>query len=263
MNAHSPYILDYKVDHPTPKDHPSHMHNEYEMLYFLQGAANYQIEDTIYQLAPGNLLLIRPRRFHCLLPLEPITYERFVMQFPVSCIPDRLQNTADVAATIHHYPVGSSIHQRFEQIYAAREEGMEPADLTLLMDGLLCELLLNMKYHPTTAAPPSVRLNDTLTRILQDIDRHPHELVDVQSLLKKYFVSRSWLEQSFREQLGMTPLRYISKKRVLYAQALIQNGLSPTLAAEYCHYNSYVTFYRNYKKILRRTPEEDAAAAKK
>lgn len=261
MNARSPYILDYKVDHPTPKDHPSHMHNEYEILYFLQGAANYQIENSIYQLSPGDLLLIRPRRFHRLLPLEPITYERFVMQFPVSCIPDRLQNTADVSATIHHYPVGKLIHQRFEQVYAAREEGMAAADFTLLMDGLLCELFLNMKYHPTML--PSVQLNDTLTRILQDIDRHPHELVDVQSLLKKYFVSRSWLEHSFRELLGMTPLQYISKKRVLYAQALIQNGLSPTLAAEYCHYNSYVTFYRNYKKILQRAPEEDAMAAKK
>lgn len=262
MSSHSPYQFTYSIDNPKPKDYPSHMHNGYEILYFLQGSANYQSEDTIYQLSPGDLLLIRPRRFHCLLPLSPITYKRFILQFPATCIPERLQNTADQTDEIHNYPLGSPVHQRFEQIHAARQAGAEQEDITLLLDGLLCELLIRMKYQQTAASAHAERLNATLTAILQDIDKHPHQIDNVQTLLQKYFVSRSWLEHHFREQLGMTPLQYINKKRTLYAQALIQNGLSPTLAAEHCRYTNYVTFYRNYKKILRRSPEDDAKAAK-
>lgn len=261
MTPEHAYILDHKTDIPSPADFYSHMHNEYEILYFIQGAARYQIENTLYELSPGDLLLIRPRSYHSLIPLEPKTYERFILHFSTGCIPEHLQRTAEQLAGLHRYPIGCVIHKRFEQIDEARKKGVEPADFTLLLDGLLNELLIHMKYHPPGSAPQATRLNDTLAKILDDIDRHPHEIVNVQALIRKHFVSRSWLEHSFREQLGMTPLQYINQKRVLYAQTLIQSGLSPTLAAETCRYNSYATFYRNYKKILHRSPGDNPSGS--
>ena len=62
---------------------------------------------------------------------------------------------------------------------------------------------------------------------------------------------------TFRTQMGMSVTQYIRVKKILYAQALIQNGLPPTLAAQYCSYDNYSTFYRNYKKILLHSPEQD------
>lgn len=257
MNEEQIYALDHNIDIPSPKDHYSHMHNEYEILFFIQGAARYQIENTVYELAPGDLLFIRPRSFHCLVPLAPITYERFILHFTTARLPSYLQGIADEVAEIYSFPIGSLMHQRFEKIAKAQKSGIEAADFSILMDGLLCELLIDMKHRPDTVAHGAVRLNDTMAKIMEEIDKYPYRVGNVQMLIQKYFVSRSWLEHSFQEQLGMTPLQYINKKRVLYAQALIKNGLAPTLAAEYCHYNSYVTFYRNYKKILHRFPEQD------
>lgn len=256
MRPDMPYVLEHNIDVPSQKDYYSHMHNEFEILYFIKGSAQYQIENTVYSLSPGDLLFIRPRIFHCLIPLEPKEYERFVLHFTAERIPVGLTETANTTADIHAYPVGGTLHRRFEQAFGFKNK-IEEQDFILLMDGLLSEVLIRLKYQPLDSSSRSVKLDDTLAMILEEIDRNPQEVVDVQSLLKKYFVSRSWLEHSFRKQLGMTPLQYLGKKRILYAQSLIRGGLSPTLAAEHCRYGDYVTFYRNYKKILHVSPEED------
>ena len=96
-----------------------------------------------------------------------------------------------------------------------------------------------------------------LTDILRFIEQHPNVPMDISSISERYFVSRSWLEHTFRNQMGMSVTQYIRVKKILYAQALIQNGLPPTLAAQYCSYDNYSTFYRNYKKILLHSPEQD------
>ena len=115
-----------------------------------------------------------------------------------------------------------------------------------------------MKYSPAATVNRAVQRNDALTDILRYIDEHPSEPLRAQALADRFFVSRSWVEHVFREQLGITVRQYVSKKRILYAQGLIKNGLSPTLAAEHCHFDNYTTFYRNYRKILNCSPEEDA-----
>ena len=125
------------------------------------------------------------------------------------------------------------------------------------LDHLLGEVLLELKYIPLTQHHHPVCGNEMLTDILRFIEQHPNVPMDISSISERYFVSRSWLEHTFRNQMGMSVTQYIRVKKILYAQALIQNGLPPTLAAQYCSYDNYSTFYRNYKKILLHSPEQD------
>lgn len=256
MNTDLPYILSHTVDIPHKDDYQSHLHNQYEILYFIKGAVRYRIENTVYPLSPGDLLLIRPRMFHCLLPIEPKEYERYVLHFSAEEVPPCLHDTLNAAAEIHTFPIGSSMYRRFRRVADMRHLLTEE-EFRLLLDGLLSEFLLNIKYRPSNPAAVPVQLKDTMAEILAEIDRRPQDICSVNALLDKYYVSRSWLEHRFRTELGMTPLQFIEKKRILYAQSLILGGLSPTLAARQCHYGDYVTFYRNYKKILHHTPKAD------
>ena len=42
-----------------------------------------------------------------------------------------------------------------------------------------------------------------------------------------------------------------------YMAELIRSGMVPTEVAQHCGFENYATFYRQYKKILNRTPKED------
>ena len=52
-------------------------------------------------------------------------------------------------------------------------------------------------------------------------------------------------------------MQYVEKKRILYAEAKIHAGMSPTDVAKLCNYENYSTFYRQYKKVLGHSPAED------
>ena len=49
---------------PTNANFQLHNHNDYEILLFLEGDARYIVEDNIYTLEPGDLILIRKHEFH-------------------------------------------------------------------------------------------------------------------------------------------------------------------------------------------------------
>ena len=250
-------IFGHAVDVPSRDAHHRHMHNEYEILLFMRGSAQYRIEGSTYNLMPGDLLFIRPRIFHYLIPQDNAEYERCVVQFSDDVIPDELRSVAATTAEIRNLPKGDSLLRVFDRVRMA-QAFVTKSEMTLLTQNLIVDVLIALKYAPADPIMRPMRRNDALADILRYIDEHPNDPLRAQVLADRFFVSRSWIEHAFRDQLGITVQQYVSKKRILYAQGLIKGGLSPTLTAEQCHYDNYATFYRNYKKILRHSPEEDA-----
>ena len=65
---------------PEPSDVAIHHHDFYEVYFFLGGKVEYRVEGRIYQLKPGDLLLISPMELHQLIVKESNSaYDRFVL----------------------------------------------------------------------------------------------------------------------------------------------------------------------------------------
>ena len=58
-----------------------HTHNTYELIYFLEGDATHVIEDRKYKLKKGDLILIRPYRYHFIQIDSTTDYERYDILF--------------------------------------------------------------------------------------------------------------------------------------------------------------------------------------
>lgn len=69
---------------PTQSSFYKHGHNEYEILYFIRGNADYLIEDNIFTLNPGDLMLIKPKNYHMLMLKSSMPYERVNIAFKES-----------------------------------------------------------------------------------------------------------------------------------------------------------------------------------
>ena len=55
----------------------------------------------------------------------------------------------------------------------------------------------------------------------------------------------------------MTIVQYIIYNRILLARQLLSNGISAGEAAERIGFKDYSSFYRNYRKITGRKPQDD------
>ena len=118
-------------------------------------------------------------------------------------------------------------------------------------------IMLYLRHLTEESKAEPVRENPTLESILRYIDSNPTEQFTASKLAAKFFVSTSWLTHIFRKNLGVSLAQYTQKKRILYAESNIRDGLSPTDTAKLCGYENYSTFYRQYKNILGKTPKDD------
>ncbi len=252
------YSFSYSCTPPQADGVHRHMHNGYEILYFLGAEAEYIIEGAAYRLLPRTLLLIRPRAFHYLSPPNDNAYARCVIHFPLERVPAPLREFVNSAKEIFRIPAGSLVDEYFQNWIHA-ERYFTPEDLETLLLPSLSRVLLALKYLPAEDAVMPTRENRTLEQILRYIDERPGEHITAATLAARFYVSTSWIVHNFRKHLGISLMQYVNKKRILYAESRIRAGVSPTEVAKECHYESYVTFYRQYKKYLGCSPQSGGA----
>ena len=254
MECYDEYSFSHTADTEYTDGTYTHMHNGYEILYYVRGDAEYVIEGSVYKLTPGTLLFIRPRAFHNLNPLSPAIYERFVIGFPEAKIPYLLRDFAASAKEIYSIPKGSAIDRFFEE-WGAAEKEFSAEEIAILLDSAVEKILLHLKYLPEETKPEPIRMNGALEQILHYIDDNLSEKLTAETLAARFFVSSSWITHTIKQTLGLSLMQYISKKRILYAETLMQRGMSPTEAAKECGYDTYTTFYRQYKRHTGHAPK--------
>ncbi len=230
----------------------SHIHLSYELLYFVEGDADYVIGSSVYRMKKNLLLFIKPSTCHNLRLHSAAPYARYIVNFYEDEISPSLRPLLDMADSLYEIPEDSFIHHFFGA-WAEATERFSPDELEALVKNGVTQILLFLKHHSHKAAAP-IKQNPTLNGILTYIDEHPAEAITAELLSAKFFVSPSWISHTFQKHLGFSLLQYITEKRMLYARQLIGAGHSPTDAAALCGFDSYPTFYRQYRKIHQKSP---------
>lgn len=249
------YEFLHKTTPPTTEALDRHMHNEYEILFFSSGEADYVIEGSLYHLTPRTLLFIRPRRYHYMRHDVGTPPERFVIHFPERLVPEAIRNNLDTIPEQIRLTEGEFAHTLFTS-WREGERTQSEAERRVFLENALPILLLSLSHRKREDTTATRITHPTLEAILAYIEEHKQEPITAELLSRRFFVSTSWIVHSFREHLGVSLLQYVSRKRILYAEARLREGASPTEVAKECHYDSYVTFYRQYKKHLGKSPSE-------
>ena len=243
-------------EHPSQEGFFRHIHEEYELLYFVEGDAEYVIESAVYRLKKGDLLLIKPRAYHYLKLLTPSPYERFVINFKTDGLPTETVEFLQSAKELYSLPDDSFIHSLFRE-WKTREKDFSQETNEFFAQNVLGAVLTLLKAIPNAKSVKPEKLHDTLKAIMAYIENEPTAKICIPEVAEKFFVSPSWIVHTFQKELGISFSQYVGKKKMLYAKQLLTSGLTPTQAAEQCGFFEYSTFYRQYKKHWGTSPKED------
>ncbi|MBP5207836.1 MAG: helix-turn-helix domain-containing protein [Clostridia bacterium] len=232
---------------------PSHMHNEYEILYFLEGDADYTIEGSLYTLRKHDVLVIRPRTYHNLLPKSNAFYERYVINFAADELPDGVADALSELSPACSVG-GDPFITGFFEAWGKYEDMMSADRLSSFISSCVPALVMSLGHAKRREASRDTKTDARLKQVLDYIDTHPEQTVSVGSLSERFYMSPSWLSHMFSERMGIGIMQYAARKRMLYAQKLINEGTPPTKAAELCGIDNYSTFYRQYRKTIGAPP---------
>lgn len=243
---------------PKSKDfYASHIHNDYEMLFFCDGDADFIIGGSIYHLQKNDLLLIKPNVYHHLRLLSSHPYERVVFNFRENTVLEEIRPFLQNADCFYRVDAHTPIRRILDNIRECSSVFSE-TEFHYLTKTSLNHILLHLKYLSSHVVKEKIVSNSTLENILLYIDENPTLPLTITFLSEKFNLSESWIAHSFKKVLGVSPSQYINRKKIIYAQSLINMGVPPVQAAEDCGYINYTTFYRQYKKYLGVSPAEDS-----
>lgn len=255
------------VEYPPFKHHLLHTHTRCEIFCCFRGNGYYVTEGARNRLEHGRIFLMRPGEMHKidLMGLEP----KEALAFHFSCeLVERIDPERRLLSPFFDRPLGmNNIYDHAAvaptEIYALLQQMREYQgdnydkciQVTALLFSVLAELrkLFDAKAYSTPGKSSQLMhsvisyVNDNLTLELTP-----------ELLCEKFHFSRAQLDRNFKNTTGSTVWAYITAKRLLRAQAYIQDGMRITEAASACGFKDYSTFYRAYRKHFGAQPSENA-----
>ena len=254
-------IYDHKtVTMPNKYAFPTHTHDMCELLYFVSGEASYYIEGNVYSLRAGDIVFIRSARHHMLVVNGGADYERYDVMFSRSLIPDTLYEKTKGCAEVVSASESTLIKELFssaDKYYSSARFSQEEygAFLRSLILTVCCEFVrLAIKSEEATAA--AVSGSNTFHLALMHINKNLSEIKSIESVCKSLYITKRYLHYLFKKNLGMTPKKYITEKRLIAARKEILGGRAPTEVYRSAGFNDYTSFYRNYKAHYGYAPSE-------
>ncbi len=247
----------------NPNEHPNifmkHSHNHYEFIYFESGNIKHVVENREYKLKHHDLVFVRPLSYHYLALNSNEEYRRINVAFSADLVDAHILAKIPNDLDVIHCPPGSIIAENFEKIKFYQEH-LSEEDAQLAITCLLREILLNLAYFNDNTNTQFTSLSPILESALKYINENLFTIQSISEISNSLFITESYFFKLFKEQLKITPKKYINNKRILFAQQLIQRGHKPTEVYTQCGFDSYVGFYKQYVKAFGIPPSKDCTA---
>lgn len=252
----------------TPNDNnfPIHIHEQFEIYYFISGDAVYLVEGNEYKLTAGSLLIMRNAESHKVKILSDKPYERFSLHFSpnvLDCIdPDNLllspfinrnlgqNNLFKVSEFKNIQPI-----ELFECMCKKfnTDKEIKLNILTFLYPLLSC---INTSFNNKEKKIITSKRN-IVDDLIEYINSHLFSDLSLESLSAHFFLSSSQLSRLFKKSTGTSIWEYILIKRLLSAKSKIKSGTPVTTACIECGFKDYSSFYRAYIKHFNNSPNKD------
>ena len=258
---------DFQLSHnrdPYFRTMEFHAHDFLELYYFLDGSVTYYIEDQVYDLCPGDLLIIPAGKMHRpVIANEHAAYERMVLWIT----PQYLQGIDSPAGDLQ-----KNLQKVGEHGYCVPFRGDETGFVTALLEKLLymqkndtdpkfcagaVELYLWTIFRSYGVIDTTHR-NETqvIPQVIRYITEHFSEPLTLEDIAAEFFVSKSYLNRHFKAYTNSTVYAYIMALRLTHARRMLREGIPAVEAGRECGFSDYSTFYKAFKTQTGLSPQQ-------
>lgn len=256
-------------DHFSPPvDAHAHRKN-YQLIYCQKGDGVITVGQTLYHVVPGRGYLIKPRELHSITPTGMLRLSE--VKFAVSS--DAFANSLSQLPVEFEIDESTSLRLALKDVI---REGLTDsmysreatdAALFLFLIRLLRKRNVTASYEPwqnfyydtskrTSSAEKGIQDAD-FAMLLDYIENNLSEQITLDSLAEKVHFEKSHLAARFKEQWGISPIRYVNYLRIERAKLLLATSQqSVTTIAQAVGFSSIHYFSRYFKEKEGITPVE-------
>ena len=233
----------------SKREFPAHSHNEYELIFFLDGDVSYIVENRKYRLNKYDMIITRPKTHHSLLCNSECEYERFNILLPPDGFFAEILCTLSEEQDVIHCGDSQVIVENFKKL-DAYADAFSPDAFSHLRFALLTEICYSLQTAGKELFAKAKPLPPVIQKSLAYINRHLSEIRQISEISDALFISKNYFFRIFKEELKISPKKYITNKRLLHAQTLLVSGEKPTAVYLMCGFENYITFYKQYVELF-------------
>lgn len=260
----APFGISHKITNKRSEE-LMHIHdNGYELLLFIAGDVNYFLETSIYNMKPGDVLLIPPNSIHGYLTKGTSDYERIPLHIQrnlLISLSTEETSLLEAFQDLEHPIIHLNDEEMKQFIYHAdtiiqsEKEKAHGHDILSQAHLLFLLLIINTTCRNTR---PSVQTMDVSPKVIRNtinyINLHLTENLSVQSIADDLHISSSRLAHLFKEYTGSTVWHYVMAKRLVLARSLLLKGNSVMDACYESGFCDYAHFHKTFSKAYRISP---------
>lgn len=207
-----------------------HIHSQYELYFLLSGERRYFIDGEIYNVSPGNLVIVPRDTIHRTMALNRRGYDRYVLYFTEESLGGlreelgeenflRLISLGCVQLPAEQIP---TVRERLERIYAEQQLGdpFSPA----MMRSVLREILLTALRHGVKKSCALSEGADKIQHVARYISENFTEPLTLDDAARMACMEKTYFSKRFKALTGFNFSSYITQLRLSAARQLLLNS---------------------------------------
>lgn len=228
----------------------SHVHDVCEIYVYLTGDVSFMVENRIYAIQPGSVIITRPYEYHHCVYQSNILHKHFVLYFPAKGLEPVLdlffeRNAGEKNLFVLTETNRSRLYEVCRELLSAELSNAEK----YLRFFTVIDLLRRAEIRDTREA-----IYPDVAFIMDEINNRFADNLSIRELAAGAGVSLNTLERHFGSMLKMTPTQYLKQKRLAKAYEMLAGDHTVTETAALCGYNSISALEMAFRSVYGITP---------
>ena len=250
-NDNIPFFQRATYEKPL-KMHQAHFHDRHELYFLEKGRTKYFIGDEIFLLEPGDMVFVPAGVFHKTDSGDHAGTSRLLFSFDDKLIGER---------TVRELTENKFIRTPPEKLYKVKdilnqieqEEKSQEPDYREMQKLLFNQMLILISRYRETENSKILGETAVLVQIIAKYISENYDAdLSLDTLSKKFALSRSHLSRLFKKVTGVGISEYINISRVIAAEKMLTgNNMTITEVSTRCGFNDS-NYFAAVFKISRR-----------